>query len=59
MAVPAFEMEMRHQLAQTLLELSEASVAADLDGIGVAEARLADLMDLARRQGIDVGTVAG
>ena len=58
MAVPAFEIEMRHQLARALMDLSEASAAADLDGVGLAEARLADLLDLARRQGVDVGSVA-
>ena len=54
MAVPAFEMEMRHQLAQALLELAEASAASDADGIGLAEARVADLIDVAQRQGIEV-----
>ena len=58
MTLPAFETEMHDQVARARRELADACAAADTDGIGLAEARLADLIDLAHRQGVDVDSAA-
>jgi hypothetical protein len=53
MTCTMFAAEMNLELTAARAELSRATAAGDDDHAGVAAARLADLTDLARRQGVD------
>lgn len=54
MTSPAFADEMTDQLRRASAALVEATAAADDDAAAAAAARLADLVDLTRRRGVDV-----
>ena len=56
MTSPEFVTEMTAQLSAARRQLREAT---DSDVAALAAARLADLTDLARRHGVDIGHIQG
>jgi hypothetical protein len=52
---PTFLTELADQMTQARLDHSSAVSSGDVSAAAVAWARLEDLYDLARRQGVDLG----